>query len=92
LQENFPPFETGRRLLSQDFTSIGRQTYEHALRLYARCLKSGIWSGYDLPEEFTLLQPQPWMEFNAQSETMQADYEEATEDSKEPPFVSEMAS
>jgi hypothetical protein len=71
LQENYAPFETGRRLLSQDLLQIGRQTYEHALSRYARCLKTGEWSGYDPADEFSLIQAEPWMEFNALSEAME---------------------
>jgi PDDEXK-like domain of unknown function (DUF3799) len=70
VQENYPPFEIGRRMLSQDFVAIGRQTYQHALGRYARCLKTGVWPQYDAPEEFSLIVPQPFMEFAAMEEVM----------------------
>lgn len=79
VQENYAPFETGRRLLSQDFLQIGQQTYEHILKRYARCVKNGEWGGYDQPEEFTLVQPEPWMEFEALSEKLESDQSEAAE-------------
>lgn len=79
VQENYAPYETGRRLLSQDFLQIGRQTYEAALKRYARCVQSGVWQGYDQPEEFSLVAPEPWMEFEALSEKLEADQTEAAE-------------
>ena len=79
LQENYSPFETGRRLLSADLLQIGRQTYQHALSRYARCLKTGDWAGYDPADEFSLIQAEPWMEFNALSEAMESDQAEALE-------------
>lgn len=80
VQENYPPYEVGRRLLSQEFVQIGRQTYQHALQRYARCLKTGIWSGYDAEEEFSLISPEPWQEFDALSDTMRRSQEEAHQD------------
>lgn len=79
VQENYAPYETGRRLLSQDFLDIGRAAYQNALLRYARCLKSGIWSGYDPEEEFSLVSPEPFMQFEAMSEAMEADQNEASE-------------
>jgi hypothetical protein len=85
LQENYAPYETGRRLLGQDFIDIGRQTYEHALSRYARCVKTGVWGGYDLPEEFSLITPEPYMEFQALSEKLESDAAEAMEESGDVP-------
>lgn len=73
LQENYSPYETGRRLMSQDFIGIGRQTYENALSRYAKCIKSGTWTGYDPSEEFSLVSPEPYMEFQALSDKLEAD-------------------
>jgi len=73
LVENYAPWETGRRLLGQDLLQIGTQTYEHALSKYARCLKSGVWAGYDLPEEFSIINAEPWMEFNAMENALEFD-------------------
>lgn len=75
VQENYAPFETGRRLLSQDFLDIGRQTFQHALGRYARCLKTGDWVGYDPAEEFSLVAPEPWMEFTALSDALEHEQE-----------------
>jgi hypothetical protein len=72
-QENYAPFETGRRLLSQSFLEIGKQTFEHALSRYARCLKTGIWPSYDQDEEFSLVEAEPWMEFSALEDTLEQD-------------------
>lgn len=65
VQESFAPWQTGKRLLSQDFIELGRVEYRRLLRLYARCLKSGVWPGYDDNDEaiqgWTLCAPDPWM-------------------------------
>ena len=71
LQENYPPFQTGRRLLGQDLLQIGEQTYRHALERYTRCLESGQWDSYDPPEEWSIVNAEPWMEFNALESNME---------------------
>lgn len=71
LQENYAPYETGRRLLSQDFIEIGAATYRHALARYARSLKTGEWAGYDEPDNFTLVNAEPWMEFVALEDALE---------------------
>jgi len=73
VQENYPPFEIGRRMLSQDFTAIGRATYQHALGRYAKCLKTGLWPPYDAPDEFSLIVPLPFMEFEAIQDKLEND-------------------
>jgi hypothetical protein len=78
LSENYSPFETGRRLLSQDFLEIGKQTFQHSLGRYARCLKTGEWAGYDPSEEFSLIIPEPFMEFAAMEDAMEHDQNEPT--------------
>lgn len=47
IQESFPPFQTGRRLLSQKFLTLGRATYQRLLGTYCNCLMSGRWPDYD---------------------------------------------
>jgi hypothetical protein len=79
VQENYPPFQIGRRLLSQDFIQIGQQHFEHSLRRYAKCLKTGIWSGYDPDDEFTIITPEPCMEFSALEDAMEQDQTEQLE-------------
>lgn len=83
LVENYPPYETGRRLLSQDFLDIGRQTYEHALARYARCLKTGIWTGYDPDDEFSIVAPEPYMQFEAMSDAMESEQTETAQESND---------
>jgi PDDEXK-like domain of unknown function (DUF3799) len=82
IQENYEPYETGRRLLSQDFVQIGRQTYQHALKMYARALKTGEWKGYDNLEEFSIIEPEPFMEFSAMEDAMERSYESGLADSE----------
>lgn len=73
--ENKPPFEPFRRIISQDFMQIGRQTYQHALAMYARCLKTGFWPSYDDHKDaiqgWTLCVPEPWMEFVALEDALE---------------------
>ncbi len=64
--ENIPPFETARRILSNEFIEIGREKYLKALHRYTECLKTGVWSGYDdegndLVDGWRLTQPQSYM-------------------------------
>lgn len=66
VQENFPPYQIGRRMLSQDFLQLGRLTYQRALRNYCLSLKNNIWPDYDAHDEalqggWTLVEPLPWM-------------------------------
>ena len=51
LSENFPPYQTGRAILSQDKIEAGRALYQSYLALYASCLKTGVWIGYEALSE-----------------------------------------
>jgi hypothetical protein len=90
IQESFPPYQTGRRLLSQEFIEIGRAKYQRALKLYCHCLKNDFWPGYDdvgdmIMPGWKLTEPEAWMVTKgAMDWTPPA--------SEHPPFVSEMAS
>ena len=66
VQENFNPYETGRRLLSTDFIELGRERYVNALKRYCQCLKSNKWDGYDDNNDdqlygLTMVHPEAWM-------------------------------
>lgn len=65
IQENFAPWETGRRLLSSEFITLGREKYLHALQLYAQCLARNEWPKYDHFAQyaggFSMTEPEPWM-------------------------------
>lgn len=66
IQENFRPWQVGRRLLSAEFIDIGRQRYKAALRRYARCLADKFWPGYDdqsgqIVKGWSLTEPDVWM-------------------------------
>lgn len=69
VQESFPPFEIGKRMLSAEFVSHGRDSYVKALKRYAQCLKRDEWPGYDCPDNNTdividghlVTSPQSWM-------------------------------
>lgn len=56
IQENFPPYQPGRRFYSTvpmdvgerpKFYDTGKVAYENAFKHYAWCLKNNRWSGYD---------------------------------------------
>ena len=87
--ENYPPFEPFRRLLSEDYIAIGRQTYTHALAQYAKALKSGVWHGYDdgpdAVQGWSIVSPAPYMEFAALSDKLEADQAEAMEENADIP-------
>jgi hypothetical protein len=69
LQENFAPYETGKRILSQEFIDLGRQSYLQMLKRYCRCLKSGNWPAYDdegltgevIVNGWRVTSPEAWM-------------------------------
>ena len=46
-QENFAPYEVSRPEIEPGFLSAGRAVYLEALKLYAECLSTGHWHGYD---------------------------------------------
>lgn len=93
VQENYPPFAIGRKALKDEcfgptpFLELGRKSYLTTLQLYANCLKSGKWPGYDDGEEssdgWTYLEPCPWMEgeqlFNTRIEPSTPDPYECNE-------------
>ncbi len=66
VQENKGPYESGKRIMHQDFLEIGRQEYQKALSDYCQCLKSGKFPGYDDTDEavqgWSTCYPEPWME------------------------------
>lgn len=47
IQENFEPWQTARRMLTEKKLNFGRMRYQMALTLYCRALKSGEWPDYD---------------------------------------------
>lgn len=65
LQENYPPYQIGRRLLSDEFLSLGRHRYQSALRLYCQCLATSHWPDYEHGRNgidgWTFADPEPWM-------------------------------
>lgn len=87
--ENYPPYEPFRRLLLADFEQIGRQTYQHALAQYAKALKTGVWRNYDDNKDaiqgWTPIAPEPWMEFQALSDKLEADQAETMDDGEVTP-------
>lgn len=91
LSENYPPWQTGRRMLSQDFIQLGRLAYRHAISRYCRALASERWEGYDDSPEavqgWLVVNPEPYMEFESASSAMEADQAEASA-----PFASEIPS
>lgn len=61
IQENTPPYETGRRELSDQFLRFGRAQYEAALKIYSQCLATGEWPGLDNAGEWTVIDPDQFM-------------------------------
>lgn len=69
LQENYKPWQTGRRMLSQDFTTLGRKEIQRLMANYAKCLKTCKWPGYDDTDEsvqgWSIVSAEPFMEERA---------------------------
>lgn len=66
VQENFSPYQSARRIVSQEYLELGRATYKAALERYCRCLESGHWPDYDDESRenlngWQLTQPEAWM-------------------------------
>lgn len=69
VQENFAPYEIGRRILSDDFLQIGRAEYRRALADYCACLEANDFPGYeDWPDHrgrvvdgWRVVEPEDWM-------------------------------
>lgn len=65
LQENFPPYQIGKRILSQEFLNIGRAKYQSALRLYCQCLATDTWPNYEtgnmVIDGWSITEPEAWM-------------------------------
>lgn len=66
IQESCAPWQTGRRIVSQEFVELGRAKYLNALKYYAHCLKENSWPDYDthgrmVLDGWQLTEPEPWM-------------------------------
>jgi hypothetical protein len=70
VQESSPPYAVGRRMLSEDFLTIGRDFYRRALKEYCQCLATGKFGGYDdrddnsanpILDGWRLTSPSAWM-------------------------------
>jgi len=65
VQESYPPYQVGRRLISAEFIEIGRMTYMDALAKYAKCLAENNWPDYDCGDRsingWSLVEPEAWM-------------------------------
>lgn len=57
ISESEEPYEPTNRVLEYEWLVMGRADYKAALAKYCRCLKSGIWPGYDRD----LTQMSSWM-------------------------------
>lgn len=84
LIESYPPFQFGRRLLSQDFLALGRAEYQRLIGNYAACVKASRWPAYDDTDEsiqggWSLCQPDPWMAERA-AFAPKFDFDDAPED------------
>ncbi len=65
IQESIEPFQPGKRMLSEDFMTLGQAEYTRLIQSYCKCLKTGKWPGYDDTDEavqgWSVIQAEPWM-------------------------------
>lgn len=72
VSESVKPYEPARRMLidgPESFVQLGRNQYQAMLALYARCLKTGFYPGYDDTEDcrggvlngWRFVEPDSWM-------------------------------
>lgn len=90
LQENYPPWQPARRILGQDGTipgpaTIGRQENNSLMALYAKCVKTGFWPGYDDTDEsvqgWSVVRTDP---FEAERSAFSPKYQHPEPESEEP--------
>jgi len=66
IQENYVPWELGKRFLSSEFVTLGRMRYMDALARYAKCLATNQWPSYDTDpmglsfHGFNICEPPAW--------------------------------
>lgn len=64
-QENYEPYETARRILSESYLELGRTTYRRIMADYCRCVSTGKFPSYDdqpdAVQGFSIVEPEPWM-------------------------------
>jgi hypothetical protein len=56
--ETEPPYAVVPRRLSGEFRQLGERRWKRAVDTWARCLKTGVWPGYD--DRIRDLEPAPW--------------------------------
>lgn len=68
LSKNKSPWSTAKRYMEEEFITLGRATYQEALRDYCQCLKNSQWPGIDdwRPSRNSIngwdsIQCEPWM-------------------------------
>ena len=66
IQESFPPYEIGKRILAKEFIDLGREKYLSALKQYCQCIKSNHWPTYEEMEDYHIdgwgiVDPEAWM-------------------------------
>lgn len=69
VQESVKPYETARRMLSEEFIQIGRAEYKRALADYCWCVKNQKFPGYDdiesmrgsIRDGWRVVEPEAWM-------------------------------
>lgn len=90
LSESYPPYQSGKRMLSQDFLTLGQATAGRLMENYAKCLLNDRWPGYDDHDEavqnWTIVDAEPFMA-NAEAFAPKFDFEEQVEpETSEVPF------
>ena len=87
--ENYPPYQIGRRILSDAFLELGRIEYRRILKNYCYCLKTGHWPDYDDTDEssngWSITEPTPWMESASLFAPRMAEKPEASEEEETNP-------
>lgn len=70
VQESEAPYAVARRMLSDEFLTLGRDNYRRALKHYCRCIAEQKFPGYDdmndnsanpIVDGWRVTQPAPWM-------------------------------
>jgi len=68
VQENTPPYDCSLVALSESFLDIGRRKVERAVKLWAECLKSNRWDGYN--NQIHYAEPPQWALYEFEQELL----------------------
>lgn len=90
IQENVPPYQTARRILSMELVALGRMKVLAALERYCRCLKSNHWPDWDEGGQYSgwsIVEMEAWMLKDLEANANDLADPQTEEETEEGPLV-----